>query len=108
MFYFVQGLEFPSLKHRLGITLWHSGDKGGQPHLYCVYPKSSATILNRSGEYILKRADSFLDCRFWFTMLIFNEPEGVTEKDKIWWNEEEFLNNFSSKAIILEIKDKTR
>lgn len=77
--------QYPVLRARLGTILSHSSDYGGQEHLYCYYPHTSSLYDNKSGEYILKRADKIENCQDWYGMVIFNEGWWVSEKEKIWW-----------------------
>lgn len=77
--------QYPVLRARLGTILSHSSDFGGQEHLYCYYPHTNSLYDNKSGEYIIKRADKIADCQDWYGMVIFNEGWWVSEKEKIWW-----------------------
>ena len=87
--------EFPVLRNRIGTILWHSGDNfnknpGHEDHIYCFYPSSQASYPNRGGEYIIKRVQSFGDCQGWHGSVIFNEGWWVSEREKIWWNEDQY------------------
>lgn len=82
----------PELRARLGTILWHSSGIDGPPHIYCYYPKGSTQYQNKSGEYIIKREDSG-DCSGWYGKAVFNEGSWVSEKEKIWWNQQQKLED---------------
>lgn len=84
----------PVLRARLGTVFWHSADnsgvaggtKEGQYHLYCYYPQSNTQYRAKAGEYILKRVGNLKDCDGWLGKVILYEGTWVSEKEKIWWN----------------------
>ncbi len=80
--------DSPVLRARLGTILWHSSGKDGPSHTYCYYPKGSTQYTNKGGEYIIKREDSE-DCSGWYGQVTFNEGYWVSEREKIWWSEEQ-------------------
>ena len=94
--------EFPLLRARLGTIIYHSSDANGvyegalnDPnavwHTYCYYPKGSTQYENKSGEYLIKRADSFWECNEgWYGSFMAKEGWWVSEKEKIWWSEEQY------------------
>jgi hypothetical protein len=93
--------DSPQLRARLGTILWHSSDKDGKTgdaasdptavaHTYCYYPKSSTIYTNKGGEYIIKRTDDG-DCSGWMGEAVFHEGSWVSEKEKIWWNKNQKL-----------------
>ncbi len=93
--------ESPQLRARLGTILWHSSDKNGKTggavsdpnavaHTYCYYPKGDTTYPNKSGEFIIKREDK-ADCSGWYGQAIFHEGSWVSEREKIWWNKDQKL-----------------
>lgn len=81
--------DSPQLRSRLGTILSHSSDHGGEEHLYCYYPKSSASYDNKAGEYIIKRANNLSECENFFGAIIFHEGWWVSEKEKIWWSDKQ-------------------
>jgi hypothetical protein len=94
-----QSADSPELRSRFGTILWHSSDRNGRTseamydpksvtHTYCYYPMGSTTYNNKSGEYIIKREDNG-DCTGWYGAAIFHEGDWVSEKEKIWWNNNE-------------------
>jgi hypothetical protein len=68
----------PILKDRFGTTIWHTGDKGGEEHIYCYYPGANS---NTEG-YILKRVGTISDCHGWYGTAILYEGKWATEKEK--------------------------
>lgn len=78
--------DSPQLRARFGTVMWHSSGQGGEEHLYCYYPKGTATYTDKGGEYILKRVEKLNDCSNWFGMATFNEGAWVSEREKIWWS----------------------
>jgi hypothetical protein len=85
-FYRAESAEFPRLRHRLGTILYHSDTPGNSLHYYCYYPKSSASFDQKSGEYLIKKVNSYKDCQDWYGVSIFKEGSWVSEIEKIWWN----------------------
>ena len=86
---------FPYLRSRFGTILSHSSDSNPktnltdlQYHPYCYYPKAEESYNNKAGEYIIKRVDSYKDCQNWYGVVVFREGNWVSEREKIWWNEE--------------------
>lgn len=85
-FYKTPSEEFPRLRHRLGTILYHSDTEGSSLHYYCYYPKSTAMLNQRSGEYLIKRVNSYGDCKDWYGVSLYKEGAWVSEIEKIWWN----------------------
>ncbi len=85
--------DSPVLRARLGTILWHSGDRttNGSYHLYCFYPSSKANYDNKSGEYIIKRANKLDECNNWYGKAMIYEGSWVSEKEKLWWSKEQKL-----------------
>lgn len=85
--------DSPQLRARFGTMLSHSSDIGGDEHLYCYYPKGNTTYHNKSGEYIIKRAENINECNYWFGAVVFNEGWWVSEKEKLWWSDKQKLGD---------------
>lgn len=111
----LQNEDSPQLRARLGTILWHSSDRNGETndttyypkpvaHTYCYYPKGSTQYSNKSGEYIIKRVDDD-NCDGWYGQAVFYESYWVSEKEKIWWNKDQKINeelvNLQQKTPIL-------
>jgi hypothetical protein len=75
--------DTPILKERLGTTLWHSSTANGEPHVYCYYPGGNAAKINN--DYLLQRVNNLDDCQNWHGIIIFNENQDVSEKEKFDW-----------------------
>jgi len=69
----------PILRDRFGTTIWHTGDKGGEEHVYCYYPGEAS---GHTGDHILKRVETFSDCDGWYGTAILYEGKWATEKEK--------------------------
>lgn len=94
--------EYPLFRERLGTVLSHSDAQrskstppqaliGAQNHIYCYYPSSNANYSGKSGEYIIRRVESFNDCKDWYGIVQFREGPWVSEIEKIWWSKEQKL-----------------
>lgn len=87
--------EYPSLRARIGTILWHSSDRTTSPwlttqeiHIYCYYPSGKAEFPNKGGEYLLKRVSVVSDCDNWYGAVFIEEDKWVSEREKIWWDEQ--------------------
>lgn len=95
--------EFPTLRARFGTIIYHSSNVNGVyqgafndpnavEHTYCYYPKGSTQYAGKGGEYIIKRVDSFWECNEgWYGSFTAKEGWWVSEKEKLWWSEEQYL-----------------
>lgn len=94
----------PEFRARLGTILYHTDTPGTAFHTYCYYPTASVTYPQKSGEYIIKRVDSYKDCVGWMGISIYKEGWWVSEKEKLWWENHYFTDSIAdnsnpSKAI---------
>lgn len=87
--------EDKTLRARFGTIMWHSSDTHEptkaylrKPVVYCYYPTSAADYNNKGGEFIIKKVDSLKDCDQWLGRVIFEEEEWVSEREKIWWEQD--------------------
>lgn len=91
-----QGKPALTLRERFGTIMWHSSDLypgtelKRKNHLYCYYPGNQAKE-KTYGEYIIKKAQDLKDCQGWYGMVIFEEENWVTEKEKIWSDDRFYL-----------------
>ncbi len=89
--------EYPILRSRFGNIMWHSedadgvfqGNLTGNSHLYCYYPKAKALYSDKSGEYIIKRAEKITECDNFYGLVSLQEDYWVSEKEKIWWSKDQ-------------------
>lgn len=98
LFYFIfiqkdePEVEDKTLRARFGTIMWHSSDIYVPERaylrkqvIYCYYPTSGASYQNKGGEFIIKKVHNLKDCDQWLGMVIFEEEEWVSEREKIWW-----------------------
>ena len=102
--------EFPALRARFGTIVYHSSnanrvyegafnDPNAVNHTYCYYPKESTQYQGKSGEYIIKRVDSFWECNEgWYGSFTAREGWWVSEKEKIWWSQEQYNGDNKQKS----------